>query len=149
MGHLIDGVITTPLKIISVVGGDVLHAIKSSDTSYLGFGESYFSFIDPLAIKGWKCHKKMTLNLVVPVGKVKFVLFDDRPDSPTKGEFNQFNICLDSYFRLTVPPLVWVAFQGLNATPSVIMNVANIEHASTESVNKDITEITYEWSRCV
>ena len=34
----IEGVLIVPLKIISIDGGDVLHAMKSSDEGYLGFG---------------------------------------------------------------------------------------------------------------
>ena len=68
----IDGVLVSPLNIIDVQGGDVLHGMKCSDSSYFGFGEAYFSTIDSYAIKAWKLHKQMTLNLVVPIGKIKF-----------------------------------------------------------------------------
>ena len=33
-----------------------------------GFEEAYFSLIDKDAVKAWKRHKTMTLNLVVPLG---------------------------------------------------------------------------------
>ena len=48
----ISGVIVTPLSIINTKGGDVLHAMKSRDQGYLGFGEAYFSKVEPGAIKG-------------------------------------------------------------------------------------------------
>ena len=38
----------------------------------------YFSKIEYKAIKGWKQHKKMILNLIVPIEKVRFILYDDR-----------------------------------------------------------------------
>ena len=31
-----------------------------------------------------KMHKKMTLNLIVPLGKIRFVLYDDREATKTK-----------------------------------------------------------------
>ena len=34
----------------------------------------------------------MTLNYAVIHGEIKFVLFDDRPDSPTRGEIQEFFI---------------------------------------------------------
>ena len=40
------------------------------------FGEIYFSNINSLCIKAWKKHKIMTLNLIVPIGKVRFVFHD-------------------------------------------------------------------------
>ena len=48
----INGVNITPLSIIDTKGGDVLHAMKMSDHGYSGFGEAYFSTIEPQAIKG-------------------------------------------------------------------------------------------------
>ena len=88
----IEGLEITTLKIISTNGGDVLHGINVNDNSFKGFGESYFSKIDFNFIKGWKLHKKMTLNLIVPVGEIRFVIFDDRIDSITRGNF--FDITL-------------------------------------------------------
>ena len=35
---MIDGVIFNPLSIIDTEGGDVLHALKSSDHGFSGFG---------------------------------------------------------------------------------------------------------------
>ncbi len=63
----------TQLKRISVIGGDVLHALKCTDTGFQGFGEAYFSMAEAGAVKAWKLHRRMTLNLVVPVGEVRFV----------------------------------------------------------------------------
>ena len=67
----------TPLRTIPVLGGDVLHAIKSSDNEFVGFGEAYFSLIKNKMIKGWKKHNVMTMNVIVPVGEVKFVFYDN------------------------------------------------------------------------
>ena len=75
---MISDVLVTPLKIIDTVGGNVMHAMKDNDIGYAGFGEAYFSIIGFNAIKAWKRHKEMTLNIVVPHGEIKFVLFDDR-----------------------------------------------------------------------
>ena len=63
-----DGVILTPLK-ISNIKGDIQHIAKASDPGYVGFGEAYMSSINKGAIKGWKKHNKMTLNLIVIIGR--------------------------------------------------------------------------------
>ena len=75
--------ILTKNKIISVDGGNVLHGLKSTDVGYDGFGEAYFSLVDKDYIKAWKRHKEMRLNLVVPIGRIRFVLFDDRNTAET------------------------------------------------------------------
>ena len=142
----ISGVTFTPLSIIDTDGGDVLHAMKSSDLGYGGFGEAYFSTIDSGAIKGWKCHQEMILNLVVPVGAVRFVIFDERSKSNTKGEFGEIILSRKKYGRLTVPPKLWVAFQGVNTQSSVVLNIANIPHDPYEAEHKMLEEIDYSWN---
>ena len=116
----ITGVTTTPLSIIDTKGGAVLHAIKRSDYGFSGFGEAYFSTIEHNAIKGWKRHKEMVLNLIVPIGSVRFILYDDR-----KNQINKFQEVVLSlkggYSRLTVPPMIWVGFQGLDIHPSIVL----------------------------
>ena len=67
-GISIEGVILTPLNKICHPKGDVFHGMKKSDVGFVGFGEAYFSTVNYTEIKGWNRHKRMTLNLVVPVG---------------------------------------------------------------------------------
>ena len=47
--------------------------LKKNELKNWTFGEAYFSKIKFNKIKAWKYHSKMTLNLAVPHGKVKFV----------------------------------------------------------------------------
>ena len=65
-----------------------MHAMKQSEDSFKGFGEAYFSQINPGAIKAWKLHLKMTMNIVVPIGEVNFVFIDSSEEtrSETLGE---------------------------------------------------------------
>ena len=95
MELLIDGVILTDLKIILGENGGVMHALKATESSYSGFGEAYFSSVVTGKIKGWKQHLKMTLNLVVPVGAIRFVIYDDRDASKTFQTFNPSKLFLN------------------------------------------------------
>jgi dTDP-4-dehydrorhamnose 3,5-epimerase len=141
---MIKDVLITRLNKIETFGGDVMHAIKESSPGYSGFGEAYFSKVNQGAIKAWKRHNNMTLNLIVPVGKVKFVMFDDRDLANT--QLQELVISDKNYCRLTIPPKIWVGFQGLSKDDSVILNVANIEHDSSESDQVVVDNIEYDWS---
>ena len=144
----INGVNITPLSIIDTKGGDVLHAMKISDHGYSGFGEAYFSTIEPDAIKGWKRHKQMVLNLVVPVGTVRFILFYDRDNQDNVNQFQEVTLSIeDGYSRLTIPPMIWVGFQGLGLQKSLVLNIANIEHSPEEVERKELAEIKFNWSK--
>ena len=141
----IDGVLLTPLKIIDVKGGDVLHGMKYDDHGYSGFGEAYFSMVDYRAVKAWKRHHNMTLNIIVPLGSVRFVICDTRLDSASHGICKEVILSKANYFRLTVPPMLWVGFQGLNESTNILLNIANITHLPEEVDRKKINEINYNW----
>ena len=140
---MLKGVIITPLEIIHTPGGNVMHAMKNSSLGFSGFGEAYFSKIDGGAIKGWKRHKEMTLNLIVPECKVRFILFDDRELS--KCQFQEIVISEKNYCRLTIPPMVWMGFQGLSDSCSILLNIANIEHNPDEVDKKNLEQIKFDW----
>jgi dTDP-4-dehydrorhamnose 3,5-epimerase len=144
---MIEGVELTPLKIILGELGDVLHAIKRTEDSFHGFGEAYFSIVNKGAIKAWKRHHKMTLNLVVPCGDINFVIYDERPDSTTYGEINEINLSLQNYQRLTVPPMLWLGFKGLGNGLNMLMNVSDIPHDPNEFDRIDAykNHINYQW----
>ena len=141
---MIKEVVITKLGIIATLGGSVMHAMKASSAGYTGFGEAYFSQVDQGAIKAWKRHKKMTLNLVVPVGEIRFVLFDDREVLNT--QFQEIIISRGNYCRLTVPPMVWMGFQGLSEGSAMLLNIADIEHDPDEVDRKEMSEINYNWN---
>lgn len=136
----IHDVVVTPLKRIHTVGGDVLHAMKSTDAGYQGFGESYFSWVAQGAIKAWKRHTQMTMNLVVPVGSVRFVFY-----SPEQQRFRTELIGEKNYARLTVPPGIWFGFQGCDSPQSLVLNMASIQHDPLEANRLPVSEIEFSW----
>lgn len=122
----------TPLRRIANPLGDIYHAVKATDKGYAGFGEAYFTTVHHGAVKGWKQHSRMTLNLVVPEGAVCFYVRDNSG--------NQFRHVLGSidgaeYARLTVPPGYWVAFRGEGPGLNLVLNVASIAHDPAEATN--------------
>lgn len=141
----ITGVTLTPLMRIPTAGGDVLHAMKATDPGFAGFGEAYFSTIEPGAVKAWKRHTRMTLNLIVPIGAIRFVIHDDRNGSPALGVFKQFMLSTESYHRLTVPPMLWMAFQGVGETTALLLNVANMPHDANEIDRRPLDAFSFDW----
>lgn len=137
MDNPVNGVLLTPLTQIFHPKGDVYHAMKKSDSGFDGFGEAYFSTIHKSDIKGWKKHTQMTLNLVVPLGEIEFIIYDGTDFFSTK--LSQTN-----YQRLTVAPNLWVAFRGVGET-NMLLNLANMEHDPSEALNLALDEISYAW----
>jgi len=141
---MIEGVTLHPLRQIHVPNGDLLHALKSTDNGYFGFGEAYFTQIESGKAKGWKRHNRMALNLVVVYGKVKFVVYDNREGSPTKGKFEVIELSpKENYQRLTLAPGLWMAFYGSASQTSIIMDIIPEPHDPAEADRLDISEIQY------
>ena len=138
---LVD-ILVTPLKRIPTIGGDVMHVLKDSDNGFNGFGEVYFSWVEHGAIKAWKCHQHMTLNLVVPLGEVSFVFHI----KDQKTGFRVENIGEERYVRLTVPPGIWFGFKGRGSGRSLIMNLADMAHDPDEVLRKSASKFSYNWS---
>lgn len=134
-----DGVILTPLKQIYHPKGDIFHAMKKSDIGFDGFGEAYFSTINQNDIKGWKKHTKMTLNIIVPVGNIEFVVYDEN-----SKEFFSTKLSHNNYQRLTVKAGLWMAFRGIGEY-NMLLNLASIEHDPNEAVNIELNDINYKW----
>lgn len=143
---MLDGVIKTNLNIFKAESGSVLHALKKTDPGFKEFGEVYFSTVVKDAVKAWKLHQKMTLNLVVPVGRVLFSFLDVRKKSTTLNQTYKIILSQEPYLRLTIPPGIWFGFKGLSDSLNLICNVADIPHDPKEVLRKDINEINMEWS---
>ena len=134
------GISEHKLAILNNVNGSVMHALKKSDSGFRNFGEIYFSNIKYRNIKAWKRHTKMTMNLVVPVGRVKFVFYSEE-----KNIFEEYILGEDNYNRLTVNPLLWFGFQGMDEGKNLVMNIANIEHDPDEVERKNLMDLKYLW----
>ncbi|CAB1075335.1 hypothetical protein JY97_01025 [Alkalispirochaeta odontotermitis] len=140
---VLAGVIVTPLKRIQHPKGHVLHGMKKSDQGFVAFGEAYFSTIGRGQVKGWNKHKRMTVNLIVPVGKVVFVVYDGGEGAA--ANFMQVELSPDeNYCRLTISPGYWFAFQGKQKV-NLILNLADMEHDPDEFEKCDLSQIDYKW----
>ena len=137
---MIEGVLVSPRRVIRDVRGDVLHMIKRSDSEFRQFGEMYFSKIAVGQTKTWRRHREATSQLAVPVGSVRFVLFDDRTGSSTCGQQMDVIIGESNYNLLTVPPMVWYAFQNAGSDPALIGNCSSITRDPAESDRREIDD---------
>jgi dTDP-4-dehydrorhamnose 3,5-epimerase len=145
---MIDGVLVVPLERFPDERGTVMHMLKRTDRHFVGFGEIYFSTVFPGIVKGWHRHHVMTLNYACVHGRIKLVLFDDREDSATRGELNEFFLGPDNYSLVQIPPEVWNGFKGLDHELSIVANCATHPHDRTQSerLNPFDSHIPYDWA---
>ena len=123
MSKVLDQIKFIKQPIINVEGGNVFRIMKKSDFEEFNFKEAYFSSIDFNFIKGWKMQLKMSSNICVPIGNVKFTFV-----SEDFKKYKTFCIGEDNYGIITIPPKVWYSFKGISEKTSLILNIANSEH---------------------
>lgn len=140
---MIDGVVITPLGQIRDERGAVLHMLRTDAPHFAGFGEIYFSIVNPGVVKGWRRHTQMTMSLAVPKGRVKLVVADGQ------GAVEDVILGEDAaeYQLITIPPMVWSGFQCISDEPAIIANCASIPHAQdeVERTSLEASDIRYTW----
>ena len=145
---MIEGVLLTPLRQIFDERGKVMQMLREDSPVFSRFGEIYFSCTHPGVVKAWHLHKEMTLNYAVVYGEIKFVLYDDRPSSPTRGEVQELFISPENYMLVTVPPMIWNGFKSVGSTASIVANCSTLPHtpAEIERCAPNDSSIPYDWA---
>ena len=121
-------------KIFLLENGNVKRGLSSSDKSFAGFGELYFSEIKKDKIKGWKRHTKMTVNLLPVIGEIVLYIKRNLLDVPEEVSFGR-----DDYKLVCIEPNVWFAFKGISDI-NILANLASIEHDPSEVENAPYSE---------
>jgi dTDP-4-dehydrorhamnose 3,5-epimerase len=144
---VISGVQLLDLKQVHDERGSVARMLSSKDPWFSGFGEIYFSTIHPNAVKAWRKHKIMTANYACIEGVVRIVLYDDRLESKTFGELNEFILSPNNYKLLVIAAGIWSGFMGLGEKTSIIANCASIVHDDNEveRIPYNSKDIIYNW----
>jgi dTDP-4-dehydrorhamnose 3,5-epimerase len=144
---VIDGVAIFPLRRIQDERGMVMHMLRADAPHFEGFGEIYFSMVYPGIIKGWHVHSRMTINYAVVDGNIKLVLYDQRPDSKTRGEVQEIVFGQINYQLVRVPPGVVNGFTVVGVERAIVANCASIPHDPTEITRVDpfTPTIPYDW----
>jgi len=100
-------------------------------------------------VKAWHYHKHATINYAVPVGRIRFVLYDTRKDGLTYGQIQEVELGDDKYALATVPPGIWSGFTPIGDEMALVANCTTLPHDPEETDRRDINDptIPYDWSR--
>jgi len=123
--------------------------LESTDEEFEGFGEVYFSTVFEGVVKGWHLHEENILNYAVVRGTIKLVIYDDRDDSPTRGELDELFIGDDNYVLVQIPPGVWNGFKGVGPGESIVCDLTTLPHAQDVMRRLDPYDadvVPYDWS---
>ncbi len=147
---MIKDVRTKPLKVIPDERGRLMEALRSDDELFIKFGQAYITTAYPGVVKGWHYHKIQTDHFVAVRGMFKVVLYDDRKDSPTRGEVNEFFMGMHNPILLQIPPMVLHGFKAIGTEEAIMLNmpteVYRYDAPDEFRVDPRSPEIPYDWS---
>ena len=83
---------------------------------------AYSFTIRPGYVKGWNLHKEHEDRYFVLQGEMALVLFDPRPDSPTRGQVCRLVLTERDRQIVNVPRNVWHADQNIGTGDVVVVN---------------------------
>lgn len=126
---MIDGVIVKPLRRIVDDRGYVMVILREDDEEFRGFGQAYVSACFPGVVKAWHCHRKQWDYFCVVAGDAKIGLYDDREDSPTRGQTASVVIGQLNPALVVIPPLVWHGVTALGGQMAILLNLPTLPYA--------------------
>ncbi len=83
----------------------------------------YQVVVRPKAIRGWVLHEKQDDRIFVSSGVLRWVMFDDRLESPTRGLLNDFTFSDRTRTLFTIPCGVFHAVQNVGDREAVFINM--------------------------
>ncbi len=148
---MINGVKLKKLRLIPDERGRLMEMVRADDEDFEKFGQVYMTTAYPGVVKGWHYHKKQYDYMVVISGMMKIVLYDDREDSPTHGEINEFFAGVHNPLRVTIPPGVCHGFKCISETEAVVVNTVtepyNYKNPDEHRYDPHDNHIPYQWER--
>ncbi len=149
--NLIEGVKIKKLRVIPDERGRLMEMLRCDDDLFIKFGQAYITTAFPGAVKAWHYHKKQTDSFVVVKGMMKVVLYDDRENSSTKGEINEFFMGIHNPILLQIPPYVYHGFKCIGEEESMVINFPtepyNYNEPDEFRMLPHENDIPYDWAR--
>jgi dTDP-4-dehydrorhamnose 3,5-epimerase len=147
--NMISGVEVKQLKPIKDERGLVMEILRSDDKIFEKFGQVYISVCNPGYVKAWHYHKLQNDFFAVVKGNAKVVLYDNREDSSTKGEVQEFEMGEKNPILIKIPPLVIHGFTALGKEQCFLVNCSTepYNHGKPDEYKMpfDSKEIPYDW----
>ncbi len=148
---MIEGVKVKKLRVIPDERGMLMEMVRCDDEDFIKFGQVYMTTAYPGVVKGWHYHRKQYDNMVVVMGMMKIVLYDNRKDSPTFGEVNEFFAGAHNPVRITIPPNVCHGFKCISTEEALVINTVtepyDYDNPDEFRYEPHGNDIPYEWDR--
>ncbi len=148
---MIEGVKIKKLKVIPDERGRLMEMLRCDDDFFTKFGQAYMTTAYPGVVKGWHYHKIQADNMIIIKGMMKVVLYDDRKNSKTYKELNEFFAGEHNPVLIHIPAGVLHGFKCTSEAEAICINIPteayNYEKPDEYRADPHSKEIPYDWTR--
>lgn len=148
---MIQGVKIKKLKVIPDERGRLMEMLRCDDDFFTKFGQVYMTAAYPGVVKGWHYHKIQADNMIIIKGMMKVVLYDDRKNSKTYKEINEFFAGEHNPTLIHIPAGVLHGFKCISEAEAICINIPtepyNYEKPDEYRIDPHSKEIPYDWTR--
>ena len=146
---MIQGVVCKKLNVFPDERGHLMEIMRCDDELFEKFGQVYITTTYPGVIKAGHYHTLQDDNIVAVKGMLKLVLFDDRDDSSTKGEINEFFIGEHNPSLIHVPKHVYHGWKCISENEAMVVNTVtepyNYKKPDEHRLDFDSDQVPYDW----
>ncbi len=151
MKKRIEGVVVKDLKIIPDERGRLMEILRNDDGFFKGFGQVYMTTTYPGVVKAWHYHLLQDDVVCCVLGMIKLVLFDNREESPTYRQINEFYMGSHAPKAVVIPQRVYHGWKSISTEEALIINIPtqvyNYEQPDEYRLEPHANHIPYDWSR--
>jgi dTDP-4-dehydrorhamnose 3,5-epimerase len=148
---MIHGVKTKKLRVLPDERGRLMEILRCDDDLFTKFGQVYMTTAYPGVVKAWHFHKAQYDNFAVVHGMMKVVLYDSRPDSPTRGQVEEYFLGEHNPMLIQIPPLVYHGFKCISEHEAIVINCPSekydYKNPDEFRVDPHQNDIPYDWAR--
>ncbi len=151
IGGQIDGVIVRTLPIQSDPRGDLSELISTEWAEIVKDGIPYAYAVghQPGIVKGWVVHELQDDRIAHITGRLRWVLFDGRTNSPTQGMIQEITNTERRRTLMVMPAGVWHAVENVGTEEAIMINFPTrpYDHADPDKrrLPIDSPEIPFEF----
>lgn len=151
MSRLIDGIAVKRLKPHADERGRLVELLRRDDPIASPFAQLNIVTAWPGVVKGWRRHREQGGLFAVASGQIKLVVHDDRDESETRGETNEFFVGDHNPVLVRVPAGVLYGFKGIGDREAVVVHLPdrpyNANDPDEDRVDPHVGEVAYDWDR--
>ncbi len=142
---MINGVKVKKLVVHPDERGLLMEFLRNDEEFFEKFGQVYLTLVKKGVAKGWHYHKKQVDHFVCVEGRALVALYDQRKDSPTFGQTQDFIIAAPDvsgeHLLIKIPSGVVHGFSAYKCKQVKIVNIP------TELYNyNELDEFRYPWN---